>query len=400
MMDRARTGTVSVLALVVLASVNLRPFLAAPGAVLPDIQADTGMGNGAISLLTLLPMILMGGGAFLTPRLHSCTGTRNGLIAALVLLFLGLILRQWAGDSVVFIVTAGLCGVAVAFIQSLVPGIIKATFPSNVAVISGLYSAVLMVGGAIGAYLTPVLTAMGFNWQQSLAWFAVPVLPALVLAAIVPLAAGTPPSGSWPARRLLSCSRTWTLMLIFGLTNGGYASVIAWLAASYQALGWSGADSAALVAVMAVCQVFCALGLPALARRRIDRRPWLLLALIMQAVGFAGLAFRPELAPFLWVGICGAGLGGSFSLTLVIALDHLREPEEAGSLATMMQGGGFLIAGCAPLGMAVLGHWQGFGGGWVMHLLLVAVAMGICSRLDPARYEQAMRPRVTAQGVP
>lgn len=73
MMDRARTGTVSVLALVVLASVNLRPFLAAPGAVLPDIQADTGMGNGAISLLTLLPMILMGGGAFLAPRLHSCT---------------------------------------------------------------------------------------------------------------------------------------------------------------------------------------------------------------------------------------------------------------------------------------------------------------------------------------
>lgn len=41
----------SVLALVILAGVNLRPFLAG----LPDNQADTEMGRAAISLLTLLP---------------------------------------------------------------------------------------------------------------------------------------------------------------------------------------------------------------------------------------------------------------------------------------------------------------------------------------------------------
>ncbi len=54
----------AMLGLVVLIGINLRPFLAAPGPLLPDIVADTGLGYGGLAMLTLLPMFLMGVGAF------------------------------------------------------------------------------------------------------------------------------------------------------------------------------------------------------------------------------------------------------------------------------------------------------------------------------------------------
>lgn len=64
----------------------------------------------------------------------------------------------------------------------------------------------------------------------------------------------------------------------------------------------------------------------------------------MQAIGFLGFAFYPDIAPHLWSILCGAGLGGAFSLTIVTALEHLPAVKSAGALTALMQGGGFLIA--------------------------------------------------------
>ncbi|MFJ0716056.1 hypothetical protein WLV55_24830, partial [Bordetella bronchiseptica] len=57
----------AMLALVALIGLNLRPFLTGPGTVLAGIEADTGLGHLGASMLTVLPMLLMGVGAFLAP---------------------------------------------------------------------------------------------------------------------------------------------------------------------------------------------------------------------------------------------------------------------------------------------------------------------------------------------
>jgi MFS transporter, CP family, cyanate transporter len=192
-------------------------------------------------------------------------------------------------------------------------------------------------------------------------------------------------------RRLLARPRTWGLMGAFGLVNTGYTSMIAWLAPYYQAQGWTSADASSLVAVMAACQAAAALGLPVLARSNIDRRRWLLLTIAFQAIGFLGLARLPDAAPALWAGLCGAGLGGSFSLAIVTALDHLPRPEQAGALAALMQGGGFLIAAIGPYAVALLHDWTGgFAAGWMLHFVLVLATALLYLRFDPRTYPQAM----------
>ncbi len=67
------------------------------------------------------------------------------------------------------------------------------------------------------------------------------------------------------------------------------------------------------MAWLALAQTVSGLGLPLLATRRLDRRPWMGLAIAMQLAGFGGLWLAPTAAPILWCMLCGAGLGGSFS---------------------------------------------------------------------------------------
>ena len=87
--------------------------------------------------------------------------------------------------------------------------------------------------------------------------------------------------------------------------------------------------------------------------------------------------------------LCGVGLDWRMSLALmalptvlallaavillpntpliVTALDHLPSAEQAGTLAALMQGGGFLIAAVAPYVMARLIDWSGdYTDGWTM----------------------------------
>ena len=384
------------LALIALIGLNLRPFLTASGPILSSIEADTGMGYSGLAMLTLLPILLMGAGAFFAPGIQAAVGTRRGLLAALLVLMLGSLLKLAVSEGLSLIMTAALCGAGVAFIQAVLPGIIKEKFPANVSAVTGLYSAMIMGGGALGARLTPILVGSENNWQSALAWLALPAGVTLVAAfRILSNAKVAKPDHSLTVA-LLRRPRTWALMAAFGLVNGGYSSMVAWLAPYYQSQRWGIATSGNLVAVMAVFQAVSALTIPVLARRSIDRRPWLYTTLLMQAIGFSGLTFFPAASPAFWAAVCGAGLGGSFSLSIVAALDHLPQPEQAGTLTALMQGGGFLIAALAPLATALLHDWSGsFVSGWVMHLGCIAVAFSLYMRLDPARYADVMGPSLT-----
>jgi len=389
--------SVALIALVVLIGLNLRPFLTAPGPVLSDIAADTGMGFGALSLLTFLPMMLMGLGAFAAPRIQSRFGTRRSMFAALAVLATGSLLRGFVPDGISLVLTAVLCGAGVAMIQALMPGLIKANFPSSIATVTGLYSAMIMGGGALGARLTPWLAGNQHNWRFALAILAIPAVLALLTA--IPILRETSSSGkkSRITGHLLQRRRTWVLMAAFGLVNAGYSSMVAWLAPYYQSLGLAASTTGNLVAAMAIAQALAAFGLPLLARHSTDRRPWLLLTLAMQAVGFAGLAFAPQLSPFFWSAICGAGLGGSFALAMITSLDHLPRPEEAGALAAMMQGGGFLIAALGPVATAFLhGLTTSFASGWIMHLVLVASICPLYLSFNPHKYAHVMKLPVQA----
>lgn len=379
---------------VVLVGLNLRPFLTAVGPLAGGIRTDTGMTLQVLASLTLVPMLLMGVLAFLGPAVEAAVGARRAVVASLALLALGSLFRLVAGSAAGLIGTAALLGLGVAVIQAVFPGILKRHFPDRLPLAMGLYSAMLMGGGAVGAQLSPLIASAAGSWRAGLGWLGLPALAALV-AALVAIPRGEAPVRGEvpPVGLLLLRPRTWLLMASFGLVNGGYSTVVAWLSPFYQEHGWTAAASGRLLAAMAASQAVAALLCPLLARRHRDRRPWLWLTMALQAGGFAGLAAAPAAAPLLWACCAGVGLGGCFALTLVVALDHLPRPADAGALAALMQGGGFLIAGAAPWVVAVLhDRTGGFAAGWLLHLAEIGLVAGLTLRLRPDSYRAVMAP--------
>ncbi|MBC2770530.1 cyanate transporter [Pusillimonas minor] len=388
----ARSASTAVLlAAVVLIGLNLRPFITGVGPLAADISQATGLDLKGISLLTLVPMLLMGVFAFAGPVLQARIGGRLSMMAALGLLVVGSFLRLFTTNGWQLVGTAALLGLGAAVVQAVLPGVVKRQLPQHVGVVMGLYSAMLMGGGALGAQVSPWVAAVSGTWHIGLAWMALPAALALALVARylprdVPIL---------PARLSLAAylrrPRVWLLMVCFGLVNGGYSTTVAWLAPFYREYGWSASASGGLLAYLSVCQALTAISLPILARKGKDRRPWLWLALAMQAAGFAGLAFWPLAAPLIWAMLLGAGLGGCFALSLIVALDHLPDPTQAGTLSALMQGGGFLIAAMPPWIVAALHESTGgFSAGWVMHLGCAVVVAILYWRVSPASYARGM----------
>ncbi len=385
-----RTGHIPLLAAVALVGLNLRPFITGIGPLASDISAQTGLDLKGISLLTLVPMLLMGVFAFAGPFLQARIGARRLVVASLAVLVLGSLLRLFAANGWQMVGTAALLGLGVAVIQAVFPGIVKKQFPGHVGLVMGLYSATLMGGGALGAQAAPLIAAAGGGWRIGLAWMAVPAALALWLAARSLPRDSVARQGGVSAIAMLRRPRVWLLMACFGLVNGGYATVVAWLAPFYQDHGWSAAASGSLLAIVAASQALAALFLPMLARSR-DLRPWLWLTLAMQAAGFAALTFRPEVAPLPCAMLLGAGLGGCFALSMIVALDHLPDPAAAGTLSALMQGGGFLMTALPPWVVAALHDLTGsFVAGWILHLVSVGVVAVLYWRVTPASYAGAM----------
>jgi CP family cyanate transporter-like MFS transporter len=387
----SRAANAVLLAAVALVGLNLRPFITGIGPLAADIGAGTGLDLKGISLLTLVPMALMGFFAFAGPFLQSRVGARRSTIASLAVLVLGSALRLFATKGWQLVGTAALLGLGVAVIQAVFPGIVKKQFPRHVGIVMGLYSATLMGGGALGAQVAPLVAGVTGDWHAGLAWMAVPAVLALALAALYLPRDGVSGQKRTSAIALLKRPRVWLLMACFGLVNGGYSTVVAWLAPFYREHGWSAAASGSLLAILAVCQALAALVLPVLAKGKDDLRPWLWLTLVMQAAGFAALAFRPEAAPLASAMLLGAGLGGCFALSMIVALDHLPDPAEAGALSALMQGGGFLITALPPWIVAALHEATGsFVAGWLLHLASAIVVAALYWRVSPASYARAM----------
>ncbi len=95
-----------------------------------------------------------------------------------MLLLVGSLARYFVVDGAALLLTA----FYVEWVRLYPVGISwahQANFP-KMAMMTGLYSATLMAGGAIGAQITPLVEEMTGHWQSALAWLAFPALLALL----------------------------------------------------------------------------------------------------------------------------------------------------------------------------------------------------------------------------
>lgn len=376
------------LILLVLLGLNLRPLLTSVGPLTDELIVLTQSSYSTISLLTTLPIMMIGVLALFAGRLTRALGYKRGISAGLIVLAIGLMLRFWPPTTTLLLGSALIGGFGIALLHIIIPELTKHQYLQKLGLVTGLWSAALMGGAALGAVVTPWLASLLPERFYALAAWA--LLAVLTLGIWLAPQNQVPKANIPPRHQLLKAfryPRAWFLGAYFALVNAGYAGFIAWIAPFYSEFGWTAQQSGNLLALFSLIQVAGALILPALSRGH-DRRPWLVIAVITQMTGFAGLSLAPEWSPWLWSALCGFGLGGAFPLCIVMALDHLHNPVQAGRLVSFMQGIGFMFASLMPL---ITGWFRDFSGdytlGWQLHIA-VGVIILICTfRFNPKHYQ-------------
>jgi CP family cyanate transporter-like MFS transporter len=148
-----------------------------------------------------------------------------------------------------------------------------------------------------------------------------------------------------------------------------YFCAITWVAPLYVELGYAPQSAGVLLSVLTGTQIFGSLIIPRLAQRGHDRRPWLLINMLLLGSGVLGLAIIPAYNPWLWVILMGVGLGGMFPLILTLPLDYTKDQYAAGRLNSMMFGIGLTIAGGSPY---LAGLLRDFSHGYTVPFLVLA----------------------------
>lgn len=376
----------------ILVALNLRPALAAIGPLLPSIQLELALSYSMASLLTTLPVLAMGLFSFVGFRLAGPLGLERSVAASLLLLAVATAARFYVPNTAFLIMTALLAGIAIAMVQTLMPAIIKRRFGLRAPLIMGFYVTAIMAGATLAATSVPLL-ASTLSWREGLGHWVWLALLALVLWLVwgkpskqsqpQPSAAASLPTRFWGK------SRAWQLAVFFALGTSCYVSVLAWLAPYAQELGYSAKQAGLLLGFLTLCEVVAGIVFPWWASQRSDKRLVIVVLCALQLVGFTTLALVPDTGLILWIALVGLGIGGIFPLSMIITMDHIDNPIQAGRLTAFVQGVGYVIAATAPLAAGYMRDaLQSFTAAWLLLAATGIITLLLGLRFSAQSYRQ------------
>jgi CP family cyanate transporter-like MFS transporter len=363
---------------VVLTALNLRPAITSVGPLLPEMRGALGTSDTWAGVLTTLPGLCFAGAGLAAPWLSRRIGLGRTISAALLILTAGLLIRvcdgPWAVLSGTLVAAAG-----IALINVLIPVVIRGSFPARVGLMTGIYTAALQGGGALGSAVTPVLDDALGGWRSALgAWSA---LALLALAAWVVGTRGfdraptVGPAAATKVRSLLRNKLAWTITLFFGTQSFIAYVVIGWLPEVLIDNGMSDVRAGMLLGLISLIAVPISLILTPLAARHYSQSGWIVGLGVLGIAGVLGLLIAPAAAPLLWSVLVGLGMS-VFSLALTVIALRARDAGDTVRLSGMAQGFGYLLAGLGPFLFGLLRHVTGdWTVPWLMVLAVYLVQM-------------------------
>lgn len=371
-------------AVVIIVGVNLRPALASIGPLLDAIQRETGLGDTGASLLTTLPVVLMGVCLFGAAQLRRLFGERGGIALGTALIALACVVRWWMPVLSTLLLTAVLGGIGIAIVQALMPSLIRTKAGAGTARLMGLYSTATMGGALIAGTLSPWI-ASGLGLPTALGIWAVPALVALAAWWMVTDHADTAPVTT-ANRALYRFPRAWLLLAFFGLGTGAYTLVLAWLPPFYTQFGLTAEAAGALIGLVTLAEVVSGITVSLWINHLPDRRPALLAAIGSLLAGLLCLCFAPLSLAWPAALLVGFGIGALFPLSLIVSMDHAENAGEAGGIIGFAQGGGYVLAALLPFVAGLLRqHLSDLTPAWGLMALLCVVMAAIAVRLRPGR---------------
>src|SRR5690349_9755592 len=263
---------------VILTALNLRPAITSVGPLLGEMRAALGASAIWAGALTTLPVLCFAAAGMAAPSLARRVGLGNAISVALVILSVGLVVRVLDGQYVVIGGTL-VASAGIALVNVLIPVVIKGCFPAQIGLMTGVYTAALQGGGALGSAVTPPLEPMLGGWRLAVgSWVLLAVL-ALVFwvpaARAIGGARAAALTGESRGSSMLRSPLAWIVTLFFGCQAFLAYIVMGWLPEVFIDNGVSKSDAGLLVGLVSVLAVPISLTIPPLAARQKSQSGWI-----------------------------------------------------------------------------------------------------------------------------
>jgi MFS transporter, CP family, cyanate transporter len=360
-------------AAVAAAGFNLRTAITSLPPLFPDLQDQLHLSTATLSLLAATPVVCFGVVSAFAAWLNRRYGEELILLAALILIAAGLLLRGAAPEVMLFPGTV-LAASAIAVLNVLLSSMAKRRWPERAGLLIGIYLTTLSIGAIFSSLLSvPLYRSSGGSVPLTLGIWAAPAALAALLwlpqlryrpHATTPAArAQAQAQGVAPARlKVYRYALTWQVTAFMGLQSLLYYSALSWLPTVFQDRGASAVTAGNLLALMGSGNLATSLVVPVLAHRRPSQRALVVPSLIGTMAGLAGSLWAPlGSAPF-WVLILGFSQGSCLGLAIFFMLARAPDAGAAASLSGFSQSVGYLAAAAGPLAVGLLhtatGSWN------------------------------------------
>lgn len=354
---RLRAHPALIMAGIVLAAVNMRAALAGVSPLLGEIGRHFRLTATASSLVTTIPLIFMGLGSIVAPKLARRWGTEAALCGALVALCGGIVLRI-APPVLALFAGCAVVGTSIALLNVLMPGLIKRDFPERAAGMTALYSTAMILGATVSAAsAVPLESALG-TWQGALVSWSLPAAVAAVVWVPQTLmarrgtrhgaAAATPVHVGEDGPKLSRSPLAWQVTLFMGSQSLIAYVSIAWMPTIFTDHGMGKGEAGLVFAFSTLLQMAGSFIVPMLAGRMRRQRLLAVAVSALMACGIGGLLLAPVAGAWLWAAFLGVGQGGALGLALTMMVLRSGDAHTAARLSGMAQTGGYLLAAAGP----------------------------------------------------
>jgi len=333
---------------------NLRGAITSLPPLFPELSSSLHLSSAEIAVLAATPVVCFGLFSGVAAPLSRRHGEERVLLAALVLLAVGLLCRAALPGWLLF------------------PGTVLAS-----AAIALMNLLSLAAGAILGSLIAvPLFQASGGSVPLALGIWAPPAAVA-VLVWLPQWRFRTAPAGALrPGQHgLLKVSRhalAWQVMGFMGLQSLIYYATLSWFPTLFRDRGAAPEHAGTLLAVMNLGNAATALLIPMLAHRTRDQRWLVAVTVVASAVGLAGAWFAPLAGAAAWVLLLGLGQGAALGLAIYFTMARAPDPVSSASLSAFAQGAGYLVAAAGPL---VVEFLHTATGGWTVPVVTLLVVL-------------------------
>ena len=380
-----------------LASLALRPQLVGVGPLLSTIARDLHVSHSVAGLLSTAIVLCMGLFAPVAFLIARRAGQRYAIAGALALIALAGLARALVSPAYGVILLTVPIGIGVALAGSLMPLVVRESWPERPVLATAVYAAGISLGAAISAALAvPLEHAMG-SWRDPLIAFSLGTGFLVIVWIVMSRGHGGRIEVTSPLPRLPWRSRTgWLLVAIFGLVSVTYYGINAWLPSSFTERGWSHADAGALLTVLNAVTVPVSLALALRGDRFGSRRFWLVLGASLQLAGLLGVILAPS-GGWAWAVLMGAAIGLLFPSMMTMPLDVADHPADVGAMVAMMLGAGYTISAVGPF---LLGVMRDAAGSFTLAMWVIFAVTGMITVILLLTSHDRLRRRPQAAASP